>query len=129
MDYGAGQPGDMYALGLILYELAFGRPLWYDALEDHYSDVINILDDYQMRVDISSVSMKVYINGMKKPLEKYNVKRNIIYSYQCKMWKDLKRPGIPGPEQRYRFLIAELLHPDPVKRITINEFRAKLKNI
>lgn len=120
----SGKPGDMYALGLVLYELFIGKPDWFDRLICHYHkssvDLFKIrheykaghigYDDYVLKIInyFSTSRNRKIIVGMQKSLY---AKLNFLEKLQTK-----------SREQQYLLMILQLLHPDPAMRLNSDEF-------
>lgn len=130
-EYGGGQKADVYALGLILYEIAIGVPPWYSQLLLHdkqYAEAISALEK-QLKADIKKSPtrrnqlMDRFIDSLKALVNKDVIRKEVIQLQEDIVSKiqELKMIANPTKEQKFHLLIYRLLHPNPNERVSLDD--------
>lgn len=136
MKKGAGQAGDMYALGLILHEIALGTPVWFDALVSYFNSFLGGIEKIYMEYQKAilrpaankEMSYAIFLTTLRLLLESSKSRKWVI-EQQLSAVEMLHQLEAIEPKtllQQYHLLIFRLLHPDPSKRLTANQFYAEV---
>lgn len=122
MRNGAGKPGDMYALGGILYGLTFGEMEWIPLIEELWTTINkdpadNLLDE---RPALQALRSQI--------LEKQSQVIGKLEALQTNPWRT--------SEEDFHLLVYQMLHPQVDKRLTarqlvdaLEELQAKINSL
>lgn len=131
VEEGSGQPGDMYALGLVLHELSIGQPVWFAALVSYCTRAKAVIEHYAKQHSNGLLPYDQLVQKIMANLTTSRTRKSVIAQQKALLPVLRQLEAMPQKtlEQRFHLLIYGLLHPDHRERLTADQFYTEIRKL